>query len=160
MAAAGQGFNGHIPHIKVGNSLFRVGEPAPRFSLPNLHGREVGLETLLGTPTLLIFWDSNCPFCRAMTEDLARWEANPPKGAPKLVFIISGKTEKPREEFRSLLLLDPDFDIGPLYGSRSTPSAVLIDSEGRIASSLATGARNILALAGVRKVELPIASGF
>jgi hypothetical protein len=94
-----------------------------------------------------------------MSEDLVRWETNPPKGAPKLVLIASGKLEDLREEFRSLILLDPDFDVGPLFGSRSTPSAVLIDSDGRIASSLATGARNILALAGVRKVELPIASG-
>jgi methylamine dehydrogenase accessory protein MauD len=158
--AAGHGSNGHIPRITVGNSLFKVGEPAPRFSLPDLRGQEVGLETLLGTPTLLIFWDANCPFCRAMSADIIRWEANPPPGAPQLVFIASGTMDKQREEFRSLMLRDPEFDVAPLFGSQSTPSAVLIDGDGRIASSLATGARNILALAGVRQVELPIAAGF
>ena len=60
----------------------------------------------------------------------------------------------------TLVLFDPDFEIGAVFGSNSTPSAILIDGAGRIASSLAIGERNVLALAGVRKVELPIVAGF
>jgi hypothetical protein len=55
-----------------------------------------------------------------------------------------------RGDFRSLILLDEAFEVAPLYGSNSTPSAVLIDGAGRIASSLAIGGRNVLALAGAR----------
>jgi len=148
--------------ITVGSSLFKVGEPAPRFSLSDLRGKTFNTEDLLGRDTLLLFWDAQCPFCQAMFEDLRRWEGNPPKGAPRLVYIASGDVKEAgskHEDLESLTLLDEEFDIAPLFGSDSTPSAVLIDAEGRIASSLAKGSRNILSLIGVRKVELPIASG-
>lgn len=153
--------NGHKPRIAVGTSLFKVGEPAPRFSLPNVQGKTVNAEDLLGRDSLLLFWDPGCPFCQAMTDDLKRWEERTPPGAPQLVIVASGKPELIEEkgrEFKSLVLADPDFDIGPLFGTNSTPSAVLLDSQGRIASSLAKGEKNILALAGVRKVSLPIAA--
>jgi len=159
--AAGNGSHGHIPKITVGNSLFKIGEPAPRFSLPDLQGREVNTEDLLGRDTLLLFWDPGCPFCQAMSDDLKSWEENPPKGAPRLAMLSSGKAEDIKAkagDLKSLILLDPEFDIGPLFGTNSTPSAVLIDGKGRIASTLAVGNRNVLALAGVRKVELPIVS--
>ena len=148
--------------ITIGSSLFKVGESAPRFALPDLRGKTFNTEALLGRDTLLLFWDAQCPFCQAMFEDLRRWEENPPKGAPRLVYIASGAVKEARskhQDLKSLTLLDEEFDIAPLFGSDSTPSAVLIDDEGRIASSLAKGSRNILSLIGVRKVELPIASG-
>lgn len=157
--AARAGASGLIPRIRVGNSLFEVGEPAPRFSLPDLSGRFINTDELLGRDTLMLFWDPGCRYCQAMFPELRGWEDNPPEGAPRLAIIASGDKEAIRtkgKEFKSLLLLDPDFDIAPVFGSNSTPSAILIDGNGRIASSLAVGERNILALAGVRKVELPI----
>jgi peroxiredoxin/uncharacterized membrane protein YphA (DoxX/SURF4 family) len=157
------GANGHIPQITVGNSLFKVGESAPRFSLPDLDGRLIHTEDLLGRDILMLFWDPGCRFCQAMFADLRELEDHPPTGAPRLAIIASGNENDIRakgREFKSLILLDPEFDIGPVFGSNSTPSAILIDGEGRIASSLATGERNVLALAGVRKVELPIAYSF
>ena len=160
MSAASNG-NGHQPQIAVGSSLFKVGESAPRFSLPDLQGKTVNAEDLLGRASMLLFWDPGCPFCQAMTEDLKRWEEKTPNGAPQLVLVMSGNEEAIREKgsaFKSLVLSDTEFDIGPMFGTNSTPSAVLLDGEGRIASSLAKGEKNILALAGVRKVSLPIAA--
>ncbi len=151
---------GHRPQIKVGSSLFKVGEPAPRFSLPDLRGREVSLDDLLGEETLLLFWNPSCGFCKAMAEDIRRWEANPPAGAPRIVFISSGEAVDVKAEsgkFKSPFLHDQEFDIGPMFGAKGTPSGILIDAEGRIASSVAVGEKNILALLGVRKVELPVA---
>jgi thiol-disulfide isomerase/thioredoxin/uncharacterized membrane protein YphA (DoxX/SURF4 family) len=153
--------NGYRPQVRVGNSLFKVGEPAPRFSLPDLQGNTVNLSDLLGADTLLLFWNSGCRFCQAMSDDLIRWEENRPKSAPRLVFISSGESKDVRgssEKFKSQFLYDPEFDIGPMFGTNSTPSAILIDAEGRIASSLAKGENNILALFGIRKVSLPIAA--
>lgn len=152
----------HRPRVTVGSSLFKVGEPAPRFSLPNVSGRMVNSEELLSRDTLLLFWDAQCSFCQAMTGDLTIWDENPPEGLPQLVYIASGSVDEAkrrRKKLKSLTLIDADFDIGPMFGTNSTPAAVLIDREGRIASSLAKGSRNILALAGIRKVELPIAQG-
>ncbi|HSO75588.1 MAG TPA: hypothetical protein VLU47_12205 [Blastocatellia bacterium] len=96
-----------------------------------------------------------------MSDDLKRLEENPPKHAPRLVIIASGDAEGVRKKcsnFRSLTLVDPEFDAGPVFGASGTPSAVLINSVGKIASTLAVGEKNILALAGVRRVELPIVS--
>lgn len=148
------------PQIKLGKSLFNVGEPAPRFALPNLAGHEIRLDSLLGKETLLLFWNPGCGFCQAMADDLLRWEAK--SGGTQLVFIASGEAatvKKESERFRSLFLHDAEFDIAPIFGVSGTPTAVLLDSTGRIASSLAVGEQNILALLGIRKVALPLAKG-
>lgn len=159
--ASNGGGNGHRPKITIGTSLFKVGDPAPRFSLPDLHGKMVDAEDLLGRDTLLLFWNPTCGFCQAMSEDIKRWEESPPMGAPRLVIISSGDAKSVKansRDFKSLFLHDPEFDMSPLFGTNSTPSAVLIGADGTFASSLAVGERNILPLLGVRKVELPIAS--
>src|SRR5262249_14650957 len=62
--------SGSIPRISLGTSLFKVGEPAPRFSLRDLYGSPVSTEDLLGKDTLLLFWDPGCPFCQALSEDI------------------------------------------------------------------------------------------
>lgn len=156
----GADVNLYRPQIKVGKSLFKVGEPAPRFVLTGLNGTEVSLDSLLGTPTLLLFWNPDCGFCKAMADDLIRWESKPT--TTRLVFISSGEESAVRQEgerFRSLFLYDVDFDIAPMFGARGTPSAVLLDATGRLASSLAIGEQNILALLGIRKIALPVAQG-
>jgi len=162
-SAAGDEVAAQIPRLTVGSSLFKVGEPAPRFSLADLDGRLTHTEEFLGRDTLMLFWDPGCRFCQAMAADLMEWEDRPPKGAPRLVIIASGDAKAIQakgREFRSLVLVDPEFDIGPVFGSNSTPSAILMDSTGQIASSLAIGAGNVLALAGIRKVELPVVASY
>jgi peroxiredoxin/uncharacterized membrane protein YphA (DoxX/SURF4 family) len=162
-AGNGAGPHGHGPQIAEGRSSLRVGDPAPDFSIVDLQGEAVGTKDLLGRDTLLLFWDPGCPYCRAMSEDMTRWEEKPPKGAPRLVFVASGDAENIEEasrSFKSRFLLDREFEVGPLFGTNSTPSAVLIDRDGRIASIVGVGLPNVLALAGIKKVELPIASNF
>src|SRR5215471_19218332 len=159
--------NGHKPEPQINietrqllvnlakpESLVNLGRPAPRFSLPDLEGNAVSSKELLGSDTLLLFWDPKCPFCQAISNDIRRWEENPPKGAPRLVFVSSGDAEDVKAEscrFKSQFLYDPEFDIPLLFGSNRTPSAILIDKKGRIASAPELGRTNILALAGVRK---------
>jgi peroxiredoxin/uncharacterized membrane protein YphA (DoxX/SURF4 family) len=153
--------NGHLVQVTVGRSTLKVGDPAPDFSLPDMYGEVVHARDLLGQVTLLLFWDPSCPFCRAMSEDVKRWEENPPPGAPRMVFVASGDLEKVKdasEGFESRFLHDDGFQVGMLLGTRSTPSALLIDSEGGIASSIATGSSNVMLLAGVRKVVVPVMS--
>ncbi len=150
------------PQIKLGGSLFKIGETAPRFALPDLQNREVDLDDLLGQETLLLFWNPGCGYCKAMADDLQRWEARANSQVTRLVFIASGavaEVRKESERFLSLFLHDADFEIAPLFGANGTPSAVLLDAEGRIASSRAVGEPNILALLGIRKIALPIAQG-
>lgn len=159
---SGAGSNGHRLHVPVGESGLKVGDPVPAFSLSDLQGNVVNTENLLGTDTLLLFWDPGCPFCQAMSNDLSRFEKTPPKGAPRLLFVASGDLEKVKaasENYKSVFVHDREFNVGSLLGTKSTPSAVLIDREGKIASSLATGGPNVLALAGVRNAMTPVEYG-
>jgi peroxiredoxin len=163
LANAGNGAKplGHGPQIAEGKSTLRVGDPVPDFSVVDMQGETVGAKDLLGRDTLLLFWDPGCRFCQAMSEDVRRWEEKPPKGAARLVFVASGNPEKieiDSRRFKSRFLHDLDFDVAPLFGTKSTPSAVLIDRDGRIASIVGVGLPNVLALAGIKKIELPIAS--
>jgi hypothetical protein len=45
------------------------------------------------------------------------------------------------------VVLDQGFTAGRAFGATGTPSAVLIDAQGRIASPVAVGAAAVLALA-------------
>jgi hypothetical protein len=48
---------------------------------------------------------------------------------------------------RSPVLLDQGFSVGNMFGANGTPMAVLVDTEGNIASDVAAGAPDVLALA-------------
>ena len=82
-----------------------------------------------------------------MLPDVKAWERNPPKDAPELLIVSAGSVEDIRkQDFHSRVLLDllwrqPGFLI------RGTPSAVLIDEEGRVASEVGVGAPDVLAMA-------------
>jgi peroxiredoxin len=126
----------------------KVGEPAPELRLPDLTGKLVDLADLRGSKTLVLFWNPGCGFCQRMLDDLKAWEANPPKGAPKLLVVASGTLEDNRAlGLKSPVLLDPNFSAGPQFGVNGTPSAVLVDAKGNIASEVAVGAPAVLALA-------------
>jgi peroxiredoxin/uncharacterized membrane protein YphA (DoxX/SURF4 family) len=148
--------NGHKPEVIIArpNSLRDLGKLAPEFSLMDANGESVSSEDLLGRDTLLLFWDPKCPYCKAMDDDIMRWEEEPPANAPRLVFVSSGDLEAVRadsDRFHSQFLHDPDSEVALLFGTNLTPSAVLIDASGRIASPPTAGKDQILALAGVRK---------
>lgn len=128
-----------------------VGSPAPDFRLPDLHGRKVGLKDLLeaGKTTMLLFISPTCGPCNALAPDLARWQE---EYDPALQFIMvsTGGTEENRAKasengFRSVLL-QKKFEIGEKFLVAGTPSAVLIEPGGTIASPLAQGADEIRAL--------------
>ncbi len=155
--------NGHKSPVIIGraDSLRDLGRQAHGFSLSDLDGNLVSDKDILGQDTLLLFWDPKCSFCQAMSEDLVKWEANPPARAPRLVFVSSGEKEAVRAEssrFNSRFLYDPDIEVSLMFGTNLTPSAVLIDAEGRIASPPTAGKFEILLLAGVRKSTAPVGS--
>jgi peroxiredoxin len=137
------------------------GEPAPPLARPDLDGREIDLADYRGRDTLVVFWQPQCPHCQRLAEDLRRWEAEPPRGAPRLLVVSSGSIEENRAlGLRSTVVLDEGFTIGKAFGARGTPSAVLVDGDGRIASTVGVGARDVLALAGVVPVVGATDAGF
>jgi peroxiredoxin/uncharacterized membrane protein YphA (DoxX/SURF4 family) len=127
----------------------KVGEPAPAVTLPDLDGRPLELAEFRGGRTLVLFWNPQCGFCRRMLDDLKAWEANPPPGAPATLIVSAGTPEENRAMgLRSPVVLDTGFSTGTAFGVGGTPSGVLVDEEGRIASEVAVGAPAVLALAG------------
>ena len=68
--------------------------------------------------------------------------------APELVVISQGTAEANRAQgLQSLVVLDEGFGIGRSVGATGTPSAVLLNPQGRISSGIAVGAPAVLEMA-------------
>jgi thiol-disulfide isomerase/thioredoxin len=132
-----------------------VGEAAPEVRLADLKGNEVSLqEDFGGEETVVLFWNPGCGFCQQMLPELKEREANPPEGAPKLLFVSAGTEEANRQMgLASTIVLDQQFAVGRSFGASGTPSAVLVDAHGRVASEVAVGAPGVLELAGADRTE-------
>lgn len=132
----------------------KIGERAPELKLPNLDGQIVELTNFHGDNTLVLFWNPGCGFCNKMLNDLKTWEAKSPKGAPQLLVVSTGTVEENKAMgLRSPVVLDQGFSTGYAFGANGTPSAVLVDAKGNIASEIAAGASAVLALAQVTKAD-------
>jgi peroxiredoxin len=139
--------------------VVQQGDPAPAFSLKDLDGKEVQSEDFRGKSSLLLFWSPSCGFCQRMLGQLKEWEANLPHGAPQLILVSSGSVEDNRAMgLRSPILLDQGFSTGHAFGAGGTPSAILIDAKGKIASEVAVGAQGVLALAAAKQDPMELAT--
>jgi hypothetical protein len=68
--------------------------------------------------------------------------------------ITKGKADgKQTSGLVSPVLLDADEEVFKAFGATGTPSAVLVSERGRVASFLAAGAPDVLALVGIRKAR-------
>jgi peroxiredoxin len=126
----------------------KKGDTVPSLKLPDLDGQTLDVASLRGHRTLILFWNPSCGFCQQMREDVRALEVNPPKDAPELLIISAGSPEDNRKQnFRSRVLLDPYFAASQVFNSGGTPSAVLLDERGIVASDVAAGAPEVLELA-------------
>jgi len=133
-----------------------IGQPAPALSLPDLAGASVDLAERRGKSTLVLFWNPSCGFCQKMLPDIKAWEVDRPFGAPELLVVSTGSVADNKAlGFRSTVLLDQNFSVGQRFGVQGTPSGVLVDADGKVASGVAVGAEATLALA--RPVPEPAA---
>ena len=137
--------------------VIQRGQRAPALTLPDLSGRPLNLADLKGSRTLLVFWNPGCGFCSQMLSDFQAWEANKPKSAPKIVVVSTGdKAANLALGLRSRVLLDANFAAATAFGANGTPMAVLLDSQGRVASEVAAGGPAVMALAR-GETEPPVA---
>jgi hypothetical protein len=122
-----------------------AGAEAPAFSLPALDGSTVSLSSLLerGRPLLLVFSDAHCGPCQELATEVARWQR---ERADALTVAVVERglefEEGPDQHGRADVLLHDDA-VWHAYGADGTPSAILVDAAGRIASPVATGAPTI-----------------
>jgi len=137
--------NGGVPSRPAG---LAIGTPAPELSLPDLTGTTRTLSDHAGSPVLVLFWNPGCGFCNRMLDDLKAWEATAGPEAPKVLVVSRGTVEANEAlGLRSTVVLDQDFATGRAFGSGGTPSAVLIDADGKVAAGVAVGAAAVFALA-------------
>ncbi len=139
--------NGHSSK-ETGSVSVKIGERTPAVSLPDLSGKIVDLADFSGKETLVLFWNPRCGFCNKMLSNLKAWEAKPPEDAPQLLIVSTGTVEENHAMgLQSPIVLDQNFSIGHAVSTSGTPSAILIDAKGNIASEVAVGATAVLALA-------------
>ncbi len=117
-----------------------IGDPAPPFKLPSLRGGDVDLGEFGGRMTVLVFWNPACGFCRGLAPGLRARETEQTESSAQMVFVAAGtRAANEAERFVSPVLLDGAGDIAEAYGSTGTPSSLLIDADGNVASALAVG---------------------
>jgi len=105
------------------------------------------LSDFTGSDTLVLFWNPGCGFCQRMLGDLRAFEEN--ETAPRLLLVSTGDVETNRQAgLRATVLIDQGFTTGRAYGANGTPSAILVDADGKIAGPLLVGAPSILAASG------------
>ncbi|MFN2468752.1 MAG: MauE/DoxX family redox-associated membrane protein [Gaiellaceae bacterium] len=122
-----------------------IGEPAPELALPDLEGRVVDISEFRGEDTFFLRWSPESELCAEIREDLLRWEAERPAGAPRLVLLADGDPDEVRAQgFRSPVLHDASGEGAAALRVPATPSGVLVDAEGRIAWPVADGAEHVL----------------
>lgn len=124
-----------------------AGDPAPAVQLMDLNGAPFDLAGRLGEPTVLLFWNPGCGFCRRMLDDLRAWEAGGEGEDGGLVLVATGGAEANRgQALRSAVLLDDSSGVARAYGASGTPSAVQVAPDGTIAGPLVVGAGAIMQL--------------
>jgi Methylamine utilisation protein MauE len=117
--------------------LLEAGDEAHLFALPDLDGRLVAFESLLGESeeTVLLFTSPTCGACELVLADAA--------GAGAVVV----SSASPDGEFHGgTVLLDEDREILRLYGVTVVPTAFLVDRNGLVAVPPAVGAGEVAEL--------------
>jgi len=123
-----------------------IGAPAPSFSLPNFAGVRTALETLVasGKKLLLLFVNPDCGACTALIDDVRTWTHL----SLTVALVSRGDRNHNLSKFGigANVLLQRDAEVAVAYRVFETPSAIVVNPDGSIGSTVATGAEAIRAL--------------
>ncbi|MCA1606130.1 MAG: redoxin domain-containing protein [Acidobacteria bacterium] len=128
-----------------------IGSPAPDFELPEYDGGRTSLARLLALrkPVLLIFTSPKCGPCISLFKEIRDWQTahNDQLTIALLTFgTIKDNFVNVARNSLGHVLLQEKKEISILYGAVLTPTAVIIDVEGRILSNIAAGGDEIRTL--------------
>lgn len=124
-----------------------IGAPVDPFTLADLDGNDVSLESYKGRQVVLVNWSPTCGFCEMIGGELATAAADLDRANTSLLLLAHGdaaanRALAERHGITSPVLLLGDADpVG--FQSLGTPSALLVDADGKVATSLAVGADQV-----------------
>ncbi|MGV9819049.1 TlpA family protein disulfide reductase [Nocardia xishanensis] len=142
-----------------------VGSVAPEFELLDVAGDRTSLADLLaaGRAVLLVFVHPGCELCAALARELPRWRTR-----TDLTMVVVGNGDPVEQAAWGVeqglgddipALVQQGNEAALRYRVRGTPSAVLIDADGRVAAPVARGAIATRELIITRKsVRTPLSS--
>lgn len=137
-----ENLNGHSHPNKIGFSV-------PSFSMTDINGNKVESQDLKGKQTVVAFWSLTCGYCDEMLADLRKWDNDRTAIDPKLLLFSDGDIEgNLKLDLSSPVVIDEGYKTSAEMGMYGTPSAVLVNEEGKIVSEIAIGAPNIWSLVG------------
>ncbi len=115
-----------------------AGLPAPAFTLPDLDGASVALESRRGQVVLVNFWATWCKPCEDEMPAMERlYQALRDRGF-ELLAVSVDDSDEPVRPFRDRLeltfpiLMDPDRTVAGVYQSQRFPESYLIGRDGMI----------------------------
>ena len=121
-----------------------IGAPIPDFDLPSVSGERVSLASIKESrqPALFFFVSPTCEPCQSLLDNFIEWRVEL-SGRANVFFVTNGTAADNRKKFEVLgeasVLLDDRREFAKSVGGRWTPTALLVDSNGKVASHIAAG---------------------
>ena len=123
-----------------------VGNPAPDFTLTDMHGQEVALSQFRGKVVILNFWATWCPPCREEMPSMERlYRDYESKGLVMLAVNVEENGKKMVGQFLQKtpysfpILLDSDSIAQNAYGVFRFPESFIIDRNGVVVEKIIGG---------------------
>ncbi len=129
-------------------TAWAIGEPAPTFTLPDTYGEEHSLADYRGKWVVLEWLNYECPYVakhynsgnmprlqRTYAEQGVVWLAIVSSAPGKQGYHEPDEMNAISEEKESAalaVLLDPEGNVGRLYGAKTTPQMIVIDADGTL----------------------------
>ncbi len=121
------------------DTVIKIGDQTPLFSLLDLHGDSLGLEELRGRIVIMNFWSAECEWCQRVDQELLAY-LDPWKEWADVLWIASNASESRQmidrvatERRLPTVFLDGDHKVADLYGAQTTPHLFVVDSTGKLA---------------------------
>lgn len=135
---------GSAPDYKAVPKLQEIKDrpAAPDFTLPDPGGRKVSIKDFRGKVVFLNFWASWCESCKDEMPSMERlYQEFKGKGLEVVALNVKDKRQDALAFVRKLkltypVLMDPEGEVGLLYGAFGLPVTYLIDRKGIVLARL------------------------
>lgn len=135
--------------VLLGSAHAQIGSPAPDFTLKSCDGKSISLSDFKGSPVVLEWTSSECPFVGKQYDAGAMQKLQQDAVSKGVVWlsICSSAPGKPgyatpveaselcakRGSHATAYLLDKEGSVGKLFGAKRTPEMYVINKEGILA---------------------------